>query len=505
MTTLNNPIAGRALPALPPSVLTSEGVLVDVSGDRWIIPSLAYGIREFDFSVLENLSAELVALLKGGLLHHLQFKSFSHFQNLYSNFIWFYRATLGTRSDPIAQIEIEHVLAYRGKLNRTTEWKLSVVRVLLTGLAELGFGIASEEATNYLRDSTLRGNIKGTSVRTRDPNTGAFTDVELLNIQSSLNDAYAAGEIKLSDFATGWMLLSYGLRTIQIAALKECDLVTEDIDGVKRYELRIPRAKQRDTAYRGAFKSRYCSKQLGQLLEAVIAENKVKFADPGMDSTDRPMFWDEGPGHLPGLQHHMSSRAIAKRIQQVIEGLSGLKANTRRFRITLGQRSADNGVDKHTLAELLDHSDTQNVHVYYEASPEMALRLDKHLAMDMAPLAQAFAGVVVTTEGGGATGAGNASKIYDRSLANNVDASLGDCGQMSFCGLTLPFACYTCRHFKPWIDGPHEAFLEALVVDRERMIAEATDPKIYTIRDRTILAVAQVIQLCEGMREEKGA
>jgi integrase len=368
---------------------------------------------------------------------------------------------------------------------------------------EQGLGITSSDALDYLHDARFRGNIKGTSVRTRDPNQGAFNDAELLSIQAALNNSYAEGRIDLSDFAAAWVLLAYGVRPIQIAALKECDLTIDGSDGVTRYQLRMPRAKQRGTEIRGSFKNRYCSKQLGQILESLIAQNGDRYGHLGLPQFDRPMIWSTAPGELSGLQYHVVAQWLSNRIATVIADLTGLKANAKRFRITLGQRSADNGVDKHTLAELLDHSDTQNVHVYYEASPEMALRLDKHLAMDMAPLAQAFAGVVVTTEGDSPKDAGNASKIYDRSLANNVDVPLGDCGQMSFCGLSVPFACYTCRHFKPWIDGPHEAFLEALVADRERMIAEAIDPKIYTIRDRTILAVAEVVQLCEGMREEE--
>jgi hypothetical protein len=43
--------------------------------------------------------------------------------------------------------------------------------------------------------------------------------------------------------------------------------------------------------------------------------------------------------------------------------------------------------------------------------------------------------------------------------------------------------------------------MAALIADRERMVAEEYNPKIYTIRDRTILAVAEVIQLCSGDRD----
>ena len=211
------------------------------------------------------------------------------------------------------------------------------------------------------------------------------------------------------------------------------------------------------------------------------------------------MFMSAEEGELAGLKHHLSSKEIGRMMITVVGRITGLTTNSRRFRITLAQRAVDDGKDKYTVAELLDHSDTQNVGVYYEASPSMVLRLDRHLAMEMAPLAQAFAGVVVKTEAEARRGGDRTSRIYDRSLADNVADPLGTCGQMSFCGLAVPFAC---RHFQPWFDGPHDEFMAALIADRERMMEEDYSPKIYAIRDRTILAVAEVIQLCAAEREQ---
>ena len=40
-----------------------------------------------------------------------------------------------------------------------------------------------------------------------------------------------------------------------------------------------------------------------------------------------------------------------------------------------------------------------------------------------------------------------------------------------------------------------------LIEDRDRMITEGYSPKIYNIKNRTILAAAEVIQLCAAERE----
>lgn len=43
-----------------------------------------------------------------------------------------------------------------------------------------------------------------------------------------------------------------------------------------------------------------------------------------------------------------------------------------------------------------------------------------------------------------------------------------------------PIACYTCKNFQAWVDGPHEAVLDYLLVERGRLIAEV-DVRIATV------------------------
>jgi hypothetical protein len=73
-----------------------------------------------------------------------------------------------------------------------------------------------------------------------------------------------------------------------------------------------------------------------------------------------------------------------------------------------------------------------------------------------------------------------------------------------FCGLTRPVACYTCRNFMPWDDGPHEEVLDGLLRRREAQREKGYSPRIFGIHDRTISAVARVVQLCEARRAAPG-
>ncbi|MEY9829748.1 integrase [Sinorhizobium fredii] len=493
-----------ATPSLPEVAVTRDGAAFDPRPDRWSVASLVQGNTTFDFARLSSISDEMRHKIKLVILWHLQNSSFSHAFNQYSRFRAFHDEVLAKQNHPVELVVLGHILNYRGTLSDATEWKLGVIRILFESMQGLGIGIVSMDGLAYLGEATIKANVKGTSIRTRDPNEGAFSDLELLAIQSALNNAYAKGDIELYPYALAWLFLGYGSRAVQIAALKERDLVVSESDGEKLYALMIPRAKRRGMPHRSSLKMRYCSKQVGLLLEQVIQHNSKLREKLGLVGKDWPMFMSPEADMLPGLKYHMSSLRVGRMLIDVLGKLTGLKTNSKRFRITLAQRAVDDGKDQFTVAEMLDHSDTQSVKVYFEASPALVLRLDRHLAMELAPLAQAFAGVLVGTEGEALRGGDRSSRIYNRTLIDNVNDPLGTCGQMSFCGLLAPVACYTCRHFQPWLNGPHEQFMSALIADRKRMEEEGISPKVFTIRDRTILAIAEVIQLCAAEFELRG-
>ena len=150
------------------------------------------------------------------------------------------------------------------------------------------------------------------------------------------------------------------------------------------------------------------------------------------------------------------------------------------------------------IAELLDHTDTQNVEVYVAAVPEIAARIDRAIAMQMAPLAQAFKGILIKNESEAIRGNDLTSRIVDPRIDLGM-RPMGSCGQYSFCSFNAPIACYTCQHFQPWLDGPHEEMLNHLLKKREQLL-QTTDQRMAAVNDATILAVARVIQLCRDAK-----
>ena len=119
------------------------------------------------------------------------------------------------------------------------------------------------------------------------------------------------------------------------------------------------------------------------------------------------------------------------------------------------------------------------------------------MGFQLAPYAQAFAGVLVDTEKEARRGNDPSSRI--RSEEGN---GIGTCGEYGFCGANVPIPCYTCMHFQPWLDGPHEEVYQDLLAKREEVVNITGDLQIAAVLDRTIIAVADVILRCKVRHDE---
>jgi hypothetical protein len=159
--------------------------------------------------------------------------------------------------------------------------------------------------------------------------------------------------------------------------------------------------------------------------------------------------------------------------------------------------AAREGYGSLAIAEILDHSDDSHARVYPENIPENVDAINAAVAQQLAPLAQAFAGVLVVTEAAALRGDDPTSRIR-----TEAGSGAGSCGNFGFCGACAPIACYTCRHFQPWLNGAHEAVLEFLLSKRTTITERTGDTVMASVNDRTILAVAEVIQRCEARRAE---
>ena len=485
-----------------------DGSIFDPNADVWSYRDNSVTVR-LDFSAL-RAELSLRQCAKGVLRWYAENKSASHLMNLFERLEHF----LNAQESPVRQIESAMLLSYRASLPKTRAWYFGTLGGLILKWRALGYEGITDDAASLIKSSRVAGNRKGEAVLTLDARSGPLTDVESQAIASALEAALERGSIPEDDYLLAQLFILLGQRAVQYAALKVRDLqLIESADGTRAYLLRIPRAKQQNQSSRRAFRERLLIPRVGERLHRHCRQLRDRLGDQFPEAGDVPMFpatsaRKEAP---PAFRLHRTSDSLAETFVRTLRKLNVVSERTGacihiaplRFRRTIGTRAAIEGHGELVIAELLDHNDTQNVGVYTQAVPQIIERIDRAVAMHLAPLAQAFAGVLIEDE----SQASRKDDPTSRICGPHIDPTMrpmGSCGQHGFCGLMAPIACYTCRSFQPWIDGPHEAVLQYLLDERERFV-EKSDVRIASVNDRTILAVAEVVRLCAERQADGSA
>lgn len=414
------------------------------------------------------------------------------------------------------------LINYRSTLTPATEWYLATIRGFLRRWHKLGYPGVTKDVMRLLDGWKLKGNRKGDAVKRKDPNEGPLTDIELQTFNEAAVNAYERDLISLSELAMALITSNTGRRPIQISHLRVVDVLCgQNEKNEPFYVLSVPRGKQGD-GFRASFKPYAMTQELWAILSAQArnaihqTERHLKFDLQKADQLQVPLFPDfdaidliNSPSEFRQIiatdKLHIAAAEITDTLQFIVEitdihsERTGelLHINSRRFRYTTGTRAAREGFGELVIAELLDHSDTQNAGVYIKNIPEHVNGLDAAVGFQLAPYAQAFAGVLVDTEKEARRGNDPSSRI--RSEEGN---GIGTCGEYGFCGANVPIPCYTCMHFQPWLDGPHEEVYQDLLAKREEVVNITGDLQLAAVLDRTIIAVADVILRCKVRHDE---
>ncbi|WP_369937286.1 site-specific integrase [Xanthomonas tesorieronis] len=476
--------------------------------DHWMYRDVSEVIS-LRFSKL-CLSRDLEDSAKVVLVWYAERMASSHLRVMFQQLLRFALHVGKVRGGPVAEFNDTDLINYRASLDARNLWSFGQLSTLLRRWYELGCAGVPEQAYLLLKQIRNPGVKKGRAVLTHDPVYGPFTDIELETLQRALDHADKRGDVSKEGYVLAYLCMLLGQRPVQHAALKVRDIsVVEQKGGAPVYLLRMPRAKQRGSLVRSAFKDRLVIPQIGKVLVEYADGVKKSFEGVLEDPSEAPLFPATSRSHIEpdGFRFHRTAKDITDLLRSTLDPLKvrsertgeQLRISSVRFRRTFATRAAIEGHGELVIAELLDHSDTQNVGVYIEARPEIVERIDKAIAFRLAPLAQAFSGVLIENESHATRHADPTSRICDPRFDPSM-RPIGSCGSYGFCGFLAPIACYTCVNFEPWVDGPHHAVLEHLVDERERL-SKDVDARIAAVNDRTILAVAEVIRRCETWKE----
>ncbi|MHC8405666.1 site-specific integrase [Pseudomonas sp. TMB3-21] len=496
---------GDAYPSLPSMVRTKSGIMFDPNRRTWSYRDGVHSVH-LDFSGL-NFSALLETSVHLTLIWFAENRAPSTLMGHFIALKAFALRLQKGRVDPLEFINGNDVLIH----SDADDYKTRSLFAFLRRWHAMGLPGVQDDVVYVLDKKKLRKRETGIAVLTWDPLLGPFTPIEQVGIQDALNDAYASGRLREEIYLLAWLFIALGSRPVQLAALKVCDVVRSvAADGTESFLLLIPRAKQQNPLPRQELKPRALVSQIGRPLFDYAQRTSERFIGEFPDTQQAPLFplsqqsqyLADGPGWA---RFHRTSVALRRLLVSALEKLSvrsertGAEINicAMRFRRTLGTNLAREGHGVLVIADLLDHSRTDCAGVYVAATPELAMRIEKATALYMAPLAQAFKGQLIAHEGSAVRAADRSSRIIDLRIDQSA-RPMGSCGSFSFCGLNAPVACYTCQCFQPWLDGPHEAVLDYLLEDAKRF----SDARIAAINDRTLLAVAEVVQLCRSKKEQ---
>lgn len=487
---------------------SKDGYEVSIASGYW---RLNKDQAFYTASLPEWLNGDLNRAFRQVLAVYGETCSASHAVNLFRRFKDYFEYIEGNHGmEPFSP---ESFMSYRGKMVRT-EYVLSPMRGFLRSWVGLGYPGIPPETLPMLEKWRIKGNEKGYAVQSMCPESGPFSDIEMDGIVSGVLNCYAAGRLELRDTCYAMILAMTGRRPIQLPSLKIKDLIASG----DKYFINFPRAKQRYGQWRGSFTKFEIVEDLWVLLQTQAKSVKSAFEErvgkeiPLSLVIELPLFPAVAKYSVSeSLKEQLGGDFLHARVDEVSNSMRTVKEvvgvishrtgaiihlNAYRFRYTLGTNLAREGRGEYIIAEALDQSDLQNVGVYVKNIPEIVERIDKAVALQLAPLAQAFQGLLVADETKARRGADRSSRI--RSAGGNV----GTCGSYGFCGALAPVACYTCSHFQPWLDGPHELVLDELIRERDGVRDITGDLKIASANDRLILAVSDVVTRCNAMKSD---
>ena len=373
------------------------------------------------------------------------------------------------------------IISYRATLSRQTEYYLGSISSFLRKWHALGFPGVDDDVIPLLKNMRLKGTIKGLSVQTLDPIKGPLTDLEYESLNQCLLNTFEKGDISLENYILVILFMATGRRPIQLGDLKALDLVEgQSSDGLREFVLNVPRRKQQGP-WRMSFRPVALTPEIGIALRGQILGNnsrakKILSNFSKIEQGQLPVFPDwrkvqqfseESGKILSGLLErdafHLPTSILVRRFKKstgylgVISERTGERLNLfpTRLRRTLATRAAREGYGSLIIAELLDHTDDQNAKVYTENVPEHIDAINEVVAFQLAPLAQAFAGVLVDRKDDAIQGDELSSGVR-----TDTGEGVGTCGHHGFCGALAPISCYTCKSFQPWLDGPHKKVLQ---------------------------------------------
>lgn len=508
-------------------LITREGKEVDISSDTWQLPYSTRDYSTLNFNKIINIHMKdaLKSYTEDRLRRVSTHAGYTIFHDVWRKIFRYWDEEKSKREGvdsyliELFELAINRTRARRKleRIYRPVQWYIWCAE----NCPENGF---SEEYAQELEALEIPGGPRGEAVRMEDPVSGPLhKTLELPLLISALKSDESKEMEHLQQKVVVALSIAFGRNPANLTFLKESDLTAltpheED----PCFVLKMPRIKKRFINPRDDLLDEYLDPQFGQLVEELIALNQpilLEFAGKEfVKPEERPLLINK-KGNQAAIKSHdidhvfnMTSRDISGLItafvkrHNIISPLTGelMHVTPRRLRYTLATGLAAEGVSRRELARILDHSDTQHVHVYFEMAGKVVAHLDKATAKGFAHYLSFFKGKLIDSDNEAVNGTRDDKHLIFIDEFNPEDQSdIGVCGESSVCHLDPPYSCYLCPKFQPYRHADHEHVLECLLANRQERLEKYENARLGIQLDEVIAAVAQVAVLCE--KEEGNA
>jgi integrase len=343
-------------------------------------------------------------------------------------------------------------------------------------------------------------------VELEDEHCGPLSDTELMALRRALRDDHSMERSHVMQRAAIALSLAYGRNPGNYCLLREADFQNslEGFDVPPNWVLSIPRIKKRGRAARQEFIDERVGKDLERILKELLRANECIDCGP----CARPLFmhaepdaWrcDTGVGeyahHITVAEFLMLIRRFGMRMNVISPRTKApLHLSSRRLRYTFATTMVELGVSRRVLAAMLDHSDTQSVHVYYALKGRRLTDiLDRAAAVRLGPLLKLFRGQPASEDSVAGSVPPHKRVHFLGDMHAVPDVEIGACGKSQRCDLDPPFSCYVCPKFRPYVEADHEAVLAELLRSRQER-RERYGERVAIQMDEVIYAVGEVVQ-----------
>lgn len=495
------------LPQVPKYIHAKDGQVFHTEGRAWHLPSL---MRNGGFVItwdqLEEqekppiLSKRSRYLLKLYVADALRKKKpgtvLEHYRSFYLFGRWLSSQNISfltsTKEESFNWTDLDEritraFLSWRKTHTTSAMPDLCHLRSLYTWGVARQYPDFSRDMLRILKSIKIPGKISGQNVRFRHPVKGPLSPDEVL----LLREAIKGERGMMQDRALVMLHLELGINPYATMQILNKDFKRYDGQSEVYYHVNVPRIKKR-TVHRET-KQRPISKELGRLLETLQQGGSEDFL----------FYW---------LPQGSADQAIIYAMRRFVEmtNLESSRTGTllnlhpRRFRYTLATHMAEEGASKFHIAEVLDHSDLQNTHVYTQTVSSIAELVANATDPTLGPVVRRFLGKIVdstkTQASEGSVNAAVPALIPHLSLPMLNTGGVGMCGRDvrkdGLCRLLPPLSCYRCSFFAALRTGPHKEMLESIEVFIQD-IRESVDARILKQLDEVRIAIMEVVEVLE--------